>query len=68
MHIKVFTKYAFQTVMVYDVFKIQFKLKGSTPPKAIVIILDIEAVYPGVSLQHLVIIIRSLWLPFRLND
>ena len=62
-----FTKYAFQTIMVYNVFQLSFKLKGSIRGKLFSIIWDTECCLL-VSSQHLVTIRKSLWLPFRLSD
>ena len=58
MNIKVFFKYAFQTIMVYNVFQLSFKLKGSIR-KLFSIIWDTECCLL-VSSQHLVKIRKSL--------
>ena len=62
-----FTKYAFQTIMVYNVFQLSFKLKESIRGKLFSIIWDTECCLL-VSSQHLVTIRESLWLPFRFSD
>ena len=62
-----FTKYTFQTIKVFSVFKILFKLIGSIRGSFFSPVFETQdAVYS--SAFGTVTIIKSHWLPFRLSD
>ena len=61
-----FTTYTFQTIMVYNVFQIPFKLNGSIRGLLFSIIWDIECCL--LVSFNTAMIRKSRWLPFRLSD